>query len=117
MRKADYALLASIIQTHADMADGSGKHDIAQAVRNVGDSFAIAASVDPAAFRLACGIKPAPSKYERAARAAGFEMRENRVVNVGFYCAPVGGRDDAPTTCPTEAGAWVACCILHDLKT
>lgn len=55
------------------------------------------------------------SNFEIIGRARGYELKENVVANKGFYCVPVGDRDDAPTTYPTPAQAWEHCCRYNHL--
>ncbi|MGX5776987.1 hypothetical protein [Methylorubrum zatmanii] len=54
--------------------------------------------------------------YEGAARQAGFAIKENTHVNVGFYYVAEGDRDDAPTVHATAAAAWQACCEAEDIE-
>lgn len=51
-----------------------------------------------------------PHDYEMLASEAGYELKENCVLNKGFYCVLAGDRDNAPTTYPTANEAWEACC-------
>lgn len=51
-----------------------------------------------------------------SARLAGFELGENKVINVGFFFYPAGSRDDAPITWPTVQQAWDACCDLNNIE-
>lgn len=37
-----------------------------------------------------------------------YELKQNLVVNVGYYFVPAGDRDDAPKTFATIAAAWLA---------
>lgn len=55
------------------------------------------------------------ANFETIGLARGYELKENVVVNKGFYCVAVGDRDDAPTTFPTAEQAWERCCAVNHL--
>jgi hypothetical protein len=57
-----------------------------------------------------------PVSAEVIGSLSGYELKENCVVNKGFYCVLGGCRDDSPKTYPTPAEAWEACVVEYGLR-